>query len=98
MARNLYSMKMFIFAEQLEYDKETVANLERLNLFLRLFYTTKEMSFTFAADAPANNLQFIKDMVKFKRTDLEIAQAVLQRFKNHMWYLTQEECAVRSLR
>ena len=39
MARNLYSMKMSMFAEQLEYDEETVVKLEHLNLFLELFYT-----------------------------------------------------------
>ncbi|KAG0699479.1 hypothetical protein GWK47_002954 [Chionoecetes opilio] len=90
MARNLYSMKMFMFAEQLEYDEETVVKLERLNLFLGLFYTPMWMSSTLAADAPANYLQFMKDMMKFKRTDPEIAQAVLQKLENHKWYLTQE--------
>ena len=40
MAGNLYSMKMFMFAELLEYDKETVLKLERLNLSLWLFYTS----------------------------------------------------------
>ncbi|KAG0712250.1 hypothetical protein GWK47_018903 [Chionoecetes opilio] len=90
MARNLYSMKMFMFAEQLEYDEETVVRLERLNLFLGLFYTPMWMSSTLAADAPANDLQFMKDMMKFKRTDPEIAQAVLQKLENHKWYLTQE--------
>ncbi|KAG0706298.1 hypothetical protein GWK47_024335 [Chionoecetes opilio] len=90
MARNLYSMKMFMFAEQLEYDEETVVKLERLNLFLGLFYTPMWMSSTLAADAPANDLQFMKDMMKFKRTDPEIAQAVLQKLENHKWYLTQE--------
>ncbi|KAG0717600.1 hypothetical protein GWK47_054094 [Chionoecetes opilio] len=94
-ARNLYSMKMFMFAEQLEYDEETVVKLERLNLFLGLFYTPMWMSSTLAADAPANDLQFMKDMMKFKRTDPEIAQAVLQKLENHKWYLTQE--VVRSL-
>ncbi|KAG0719224.1 hypothetical protein GWK47_050941 [Chionoecetes opilio] len=48
------------------------------------------MSSTLAADAPANDLQFMKDMMKFKRTDPEIAQAVLQKLVNHKWYLTQE--------
>ncbi|KAG0723910.1 hypothetical protein GWK47_041758 [Chionoecetes opilio] len=78
------------FAEQLEYDEETVVKLERLNLFLGLFYTPMWMSSTLAADAPANDLQFMKDMMKFKRTDPEIAQAVLQKLENHKWYLTQE--------
>ena len=90
MARNLYSMKMFMFAEQLEYDKETVVKLQRLNLFLGLFYKSLWMSSTLGADALANDLQFIKAIMVFKRTDPEIAQAVLQRHQNHKWYLTQE--------
>ncbi|KAG0725176.1 hypothetical protein GWK47_039105 [Chionoecetes opilio] len=48
------------------------------------------MSSTLASDAPANDLQFMKDMMKFKRTDPEIAQAVLQKLENDKWYLTQE--------
>ncbi len=39
MVRNLYSMKMLMFCDQLEYDEETVTNLERLNIFLALFHT-----------------------------------------------------------
>ena len=48
------------------------------------------MSSTLAADAPANDLQFMKDMIKFRRRDPEIAQAVLQKLENHIWHLTQE--------
>ncbi|KAG0694356.1 hypothetical protein GWK47_003150 [Chionoecetes opilio] len=33
MGQKPVSMKMFMFAEQLEYDEETVVKLERLNLF-----------------------------------------------------------------
>ena len=56
MARNLHSIKVFIFAEQLEYDEETVLKLKCLNHFLELFYIPLQMSFTLAADAPANDL------------------------------------------
>ena len=45
-ARNLHSIKMFIFADQLEYDEETVLKLEYLNHFLELFYIPLWMSFT----------------------------------------------------
>ena len=41
-------------------------------------------------DAPANDLQFIKDMINFKEIDLEISQVVLKKLQNHKWYLTQE--------
>ncbi|KAG0725588.1 hypothetical protein GWK47_038348 [Chionoecetes opilio] len=83
---------MFMLAEQLEYDEETVVKLERLNLFLGLFYTPMWMSSTLAADAPANDLQFMKDMMKFKRTDPEIAQAVLQNLKTTSGYLNRRLC------
>ncbi|KAG0721376.1 hypothetical protein GWK47_046611 [Chionoecetes opilio] len=90
MARNLYSMKMFMFAEQLEYDEETVVKLERLNLFLGLFYTPMWMFIYTCCRCSANDLQFMKDMMKFKRTDPEIAQAVLQKLENHKVVPTQE--------
>ena len=49
------------------------------------------MSSTLAADIPANDLWFMKDMIEFKRIDREIAQAVPQKLENHMlWYLTPE--------
>ena len=54
-----------------------------------MFYTPTWLTSTLAADAPASDLQFMKDMMKFKRTDPEIAQTVLQKLENHR-YLTQE--------
>ncbi|KAG0727196.1 hypothetical protein GWK47_035153 [Chionoecetes opilio] len=88
---NLYSMKMFMFSEQLEYDEETVVKLERLPLFLGLFYTPMWMSSnTCCRCLLGNDLQFYEGHDEFKRTDPEIAQAVLQKLENHKWYLTQE--------
>ncbi|XP_076064399.1 uncharacterized protein LOC143038754 [Oratosquilla oratoria] len=64
MTRNLYSMKMLMFCDHLEYDEETVAKLERLNIFLGLFYTPMWMMSISAADAPVNDFQLIQDMLQ----------------------------------
>lgn len=48
------------------------------------------MMSTSAADAPVNDLQLIQDMLSYKRSDPEVAEAVLQKMENHKWYLTQE--------
>ena len=56
MARNLHSIKMFIFAEQLKYDEENVSKLKCLNHFLDLFYIPSWISFTLAAGVPASDL------------------------------------------
>ncbi len=81
MARNFYSMKMLMFCDQLEYDAEIVAKLERLNIFLALFYTLMWMMSTSAAVAPVNDLQLIQDMLRYKRSDPEVAVAILQEME-----------------
>ncbi|KAG0728342.1 hypothetical protein GWK47_003757 [Chionoecetes opilio] len=79
-----------MFAEQLEYDEEKVVKLEKASTLPRtVLYTPVDVIYI-GADAPANDLQFMKDMMKFKRTDPEIAQAVLQKLETTNWYLTQE--------
>ncbi|KAK8384675.1 hypothetical protein O3P69_014328 [Scylla paramamosain] len=90
MARNLYSMKMLVFCDQLEYDEETVAKMERLNIFLALFYTPLWMISTSAVDPPVNDFQLIQGMLRYKRSDPEVAEAVVQKMENHKWYLTLE--------
>lgn len=90
MARNIYSMKMFMFSHELGYSEDTISKLERLNTFLGLFYTTYWMTASSAADAPLHDLQFMKDMMQFKQHDPQLATAVLNKARNHLWYLTQE--------
>jgi hypothetical protein len=90
MARNIYSMKMFMFAGHLEYSVQTQSKLARMNTFLALFYTPRWMSAASAADAPVHDLSLIQDMLRYKETDPELANAVLKKMDNHMWYLTQE--------
>lgn len=96
MARNLYSMKMLMSCDQLEYDEEAVAKLERLKIFLALFYTLMWMLSTFAADAPVNDLLFIQNMLRYKRLDEKVAETVPQKMENHIWYLTKRLCHSRS--
>ena len=38
MACNLYAAKMLMYSEQMHYDSVTVDKLQRLNIFLQLFY------------------------------------------------------------
>ncbi|XP_034038525.1 THAP domain-containing protein 5-like [Thalassophryne amazonica] len=42
------------------------------------------------AEASVNSFQFFQDMLKFKKTDPDIAQALLDKLENHRWYLTHE--------
>lgn len=90
MAKILYCNKMLMFATEMGYNKDFVEKLQRINLFLAIFYVPLWIKATEAASAPANDLKFMKDMMKFQNIDRVIAEAVLQKFSNHRWYLTQE--------
>lgn len=90
MANNLYVAKMFMFSKALLYDDEMVDKLMRMNRFLALFYTSAWMKASSGADAPANDLQLIHDMIDFREVDKALANTVIDKLSNHRWYLTEE--------
>ena len=94
MAINIYAMKMFLFHPQFGYDEDFVHNLTRLNVFLSLFYVPAWMTATRAADAPVTDLALVQDMIRYKEYDEDVATTVLEKMKNHYWYLTQENVIV----
>ena len=72
MAINIYSIKMFVFRDEIGYDAVTQNNLQRINHFLVLFlYSSHWMTVTSTAKAPNN------DMMKYQTTDKEVADAAL---------------------
>ena len=58
MAQNLYSMKMFLFADYLKYDEEMKQKLKRMVRFLAFFFTRRWMFASYAAGAPMDDLSF----------------------------------------
>lgn len=60
-----------------------LATVKRLNTLPVQFYTPMWKTSTSAADAPVNDLQLIQDMLKLKRTDPEVADAILQKMETH---------------
>ena len=83
-------MKMFLFANELDYCDDTRRKLERLVTFLSLFFTPRWMTAPLAADAPLHDLTLMHDMIKYRELDSDIANAILCKMANHKWYLTQE--------
>ncbi|KAF0297177.1 Protein patched [Amphibalanus amphitrite] len=52
----VYSIKMFLFADQLEYDEPMQEKVQRMAQFLLLFYVVAWLRAPVAEDAPANDL------------------------------------------
>ena len=90
MAINLYALKMYMFSEEMEYDKETQGRLQRVSQFLAVYYSAYWKTAMSAADASMNDLLFFQNMITYSFVDPEVSQVVLGKLKNHCWYFTQE--------
>lgn len=94
MSRAIYALKTYLFREHLEMDSSFVNLLERFNMFVALIYTKFWNRCSNSADAPANDLQLLKELDRYRTIDNEIAQAALVALKRHLWYLGDELIAL----
>ena len=81
---------MFLFRNSLKYSKDYEMKLEKFVIFVCLYYSEQWFTARIAADAPFMDLQFYKNMLKYRKNEPEIAEAVLKKFLGHTWYLNQE--------
>ena len=78
---------MYLFADQLGYAKCLVHKLHRMVLFIVLVYTSVWLKAPVAADAPANDLQLYRTLVKYKSVDHDVGDAAIKVLRRHLWYL-----------
>lgn len=90
MNKAIYSLKMYLFRNELNLDVETEEKLQRFCLFIAIIYTKFWNQCSVAVDAPYNDLKFLKEMDIFKEFDREVALTGLVALKRHLWYLSDE--------
>lgn len=90
MSTVIYAAKMYLFNEQMGYDEEMVSKLEQICLFNALVYTKHWLQASKGVDAPANDLQLIKELKEFEEINEAVSVKTLTTFQNHYWYLTEE--------
>ena len=79
-----------MLANQLEYEEDDMAKLHRKNMFVCIFYVTAWLKCNVSADAPINDLSFIKYMQKHCQIDHEIAEPARDKLMKHRCYLCEE--------
>ena len=90
MANNIYAGKMYMFSKQMGFYDDMVVKLMRMNVSLAYFYTPAWLKVSWGADVPIKDLQFIHDMIDFRSVDEDIADVVINKLCNHLWYLSEE--------
>src|SRR5688572_12109323 len=101
MARSIYAIKMWLFKDQIpiqqrqnserasrqSYSQKVWNHLLRVSLFVTTTYVTYWFTCTSPADAPRNDLQFLKAIHTYP--DKEVSQVALTAFSRHLWYLSE---------
>ena len=93
MGQVLYCQKMFMWSDQLSYERKFIDNLHRINLFIALFYVPDWLKCSIGIDAPVNNLEFLQNMLIFQKEDAVVADTAYQKLLNHRWYLNEDTVA-----
>lgn len=88
MAKCIYCYKIFLFREQFKLTDTELKSLRSICLFLTIIYVPYWFRCVNAIEAPKLDLDFIQNVVSY--FDKEVSTALLQKIRNHLWYLSEE--------
>lgn len=94
MGKGIYSLKIFLFREQFNLTKREMDGLRSICIFLVRLYVKVWFACTNAIRAPNQDLNFLKDSIAYAETDPVVSEAILNKWKNHLWYLAPETVAL----
>lgn len=94
MAKGIYSIKIFLFREQFSLTKNEENGLRDVCIFLVKLYIKAWYGCTNAITAPLQDLNFVKDIIAYSKTDPIISAAIQKKMSNHLWYLSEEVIAL----
>lgn len=90
MAKALYCLKIFLFRKQFKIPEKEMRGLGAICVFIIRFYLKLWFQSTKPQSAARLDLQFIQDMIRYIKVDPVMSRKILQKFSNHLWYLSEE--------
>lgn len=88
MSKCLYCYKIFLFRNQFKVTTSEKKSLRSICIFLVCIYVPYWFRCVDPIAAPHNDLRLIQDSIAY--FDKKVANALLQKIKNHLWYLSEE--------
>lgn len=90
MAKAIYSIKIFLLRSEFEISEVEEKALCRICGFVVVNYVKSWFTANKTTQAPWNDILLLKNLNKYKEKDEVVADACLQKFVNHLWYLSDE--------
>lgn len=90
MSKAIYCLKIFLFRVQFKLTTRELTSMRDISIFVVKLYISAWFRCTYAIECPNQDLNFLREAFKFEKIDNVISEAVIEKFKNHLWYLTPE--------
>lgn len=93
MAKGIYSLKIFMFRHLFKLQRREIAGLRDVCLFLVKLYVKAWFRASSSIKAPNNDIEFIKESIRYQDIDSQTSEIILKKISNHLWYLGTEQIA-----
>lgn len=88
MSKCIYCLKIFLFRNHFKLTKKELNSVRDISIFIVKLYIKYWYSCTNPIKAPNQDLNFICEAFEYEETDKIISGAIIEKLKNHLWYLT----------
>ena len=95
LAKTLYCLKITMLKDHVPkgvVNKTQIQKIERFTKFVAVIYCPWWFQCMLGTSAPRSDLEFVKQLDKYRSIDRSIAESAIKAFQRHTWYLTAEMC------
>lgn len=92
MAKVLYSLKMWLFRDQLNLTKRELSCIKEISIFAVKIYLKAWMTAPLSVSAPQNDLKLLKLLRNYHNK--QVGKAAVDKFGSHLWYLSEKMIAL----
>lgn len=90
MVKAINTLKMFLLREQIEFNSGEFDGLRDVSIFIVTMYVEAWFGCPNGVEAAQQDLQFIKNAIKYSKVDRAISDGVLNKMSHHLWYLSED--------
>lgn len=94
MAKLIYSMKTWMFRNQFELTEKENTALKEICVYGVRVYVKAWVTAPAASSAPRNDLELMKNIFEYQRSNKAASDAAMMKVQKHMWYLSEELIAL----
>lgn len=90
MSKGIYCLKIFLFRAHFKFYEKEFAGTRAICIFFVKLYIKVWFECTNAVQCPNQDLNLLRDLFLYAEIDKAVSNALVNKFKNHLWYLSPD--------